>query len=71
MPTEHWRGALRSLAEAGDPGARKLLETRETRKSPTTIANPVCVGNTISLDYMPLKINIPSFLTTLQSCDVR
>jgi hypothetical protein len=29
------------------------------------------VGNTISLDYMPLKIHIPSFLTTLQSCDVR
>ena len=42
MPTGHWRGALRSLAEAGDPGARKPPQP-ETSKRPTTIA-PRWVG---------------------------
>ena len=37
MPTEHWRGALRSLAEAGDPGARKPPQP-ETSKRATLIA---------------------------------
>ena len=42
MPTGHWRGALRSLAEVGDPGARKPPQP-ETSKRPTTIA-PRWVG---------------------------